>query len=78
MMMSLWSCHVVKISGVTTEIDGLCDFDIFSHRGPYLEPLFGLFLALHRQHQSVGPLVDDLQLVLLLFSIFGDVSDAAP
>lgn len=44
----------------------------------YLEPLFGLFLALNGQHQGVSSLVDDLQLMLLLLAIFGDVSDAAP
>lgn len=44
----------------------------------YLEPLFSLFFALNGQHQGIGALVDDLQLVLLLLAVFGDVSDAAP
>lgn len=32
---------------------------------------------MHGEHQSVCSLVDDLQLVLLLLAVFGDVSDAA-
>lgn len=44
----------------------------------YLQPLLGLFFALHSQHQGVRPLVDDPQFVLLLLAVFGDVSDAAP
>lgn len=43
----------------------------------YLEPFFGLLFAVYSQHQSVCPLVDDLQLVLLLLAVFWDVSDTA-
>lgn len=44
----------------------------------YLQPLLSLLFALHSQHESVCPLVDNLQFVLLLLAIFGDVGDAAP
>lgn len=44
----------------------------------YLQPLLSLLFALHSQHESVCPLVDDPQFVLLLLAVFGDVGDAAP
>lgn len=44
----------------------------------YLQPLLSLLFALHGQHESIRPLVDNLQFVLLLLAVFGDVGDAAP
>lgn len=59
-------------------MEALCGWkSSWSEMPAYLQPLFCLLFALHRQNQGICSLVGDFQLVLLLFAVFGNVCDTA-
>lgn len=44
----------------------------------YLQPLFGLLLALDRKNKRVCALLSNFQLVFLLFAVLWDICNVAP